>query len=510
MSLFIDRGICGYCGACISVCPNSAIELIDTYVRRNQSLCTGCLACVKVCPLGAMKLDAGCSMPGAQAYLPVPSGNRKSKIKNQKSVDVLVIGGGPAGSMAAKAAVQQNVDVLMVEKRQEIGSPVRCAEGVSKRALAELIELNPKWISAEINGGRIHSPDGSFVTIDEPGAGLVLERKIFDRELAAQAARSGAEIWVKARAIDLISENGGITGAVIRRSDGDHNVRAKVVIAADGVESQVAKWAGINTTCRTSRVDACAQYLMTGLTDIDLSYCDFYLGHQIAPRGYAWIFPKGDDSANVGVGIGGNVGGGPASVESGGQTAIDYLNRFVGKEILKGKTRKPEIRKAGNPENRPSGSPDFRSSSSVLSLVVGCVPVAGMLSDVVRDGFMIVGDAAHQNDPVSGGGIINSMVAGQIAGEVAGRAVRNGDVSHAVLAEYQKRWHQQIGRTFRHLRRLREGILKFSDETLNDIAKVLSQTNSKLTLTDIFWTALRNDPKLLLELRHLIAIGWAQ
>ena len=104
----------------------------------------------------------------------------------------------------------------------------------------------------------------------------------------------------KARAIDLIRENGSIAGAVIHRSSysatRDYVVRAKVVIAADGVESQVGKWAGINTTCKAHEVDVCAQYLMTGLADIDLTYCNFYLGHQIAPRGYAWVFPKGHDS----------------------------------------------------------------------------------------------------------------------------------------------------------------------------------------------------------------------
>ena len=85
----------------------------------------------------------------------------------------------------------------MVEKRQEIGVPVRCAEGVSTKALTEFIELDKRWISAEINSSRIHSPDGNFITVHEPGAGLILERKIFDRELAAQAAQSGAEVWVK-------------------------------------------------------------------------------------------------------------------------------------------------------------------------------------------------------------------------------------------------------------------------------------------------------------------------
>ncbi len=384
--------------------------------------------------------------------------------------------------MAARSAAQQSVDVLMIEKRQEIGVPVRCAEGVSKRALAELTELDPKWICAEIHGGRIHSPDGTFITIDEPGSGLVLERRSFDRELAAQAVKSGAEVWVKAQAVGLIKENGSIAGAVVRRLDGEYAIRAKVVIAADGVESRVAKWAGIDTTCKPHEVDTCVQYLMTGINSkqqtasiFDPAYCDFYLGHEVAPRGYAWIFPKGHDSANVGIGIGGNIDG---------KTAIYYLDKFVSNEL---------------------------PGASILAMIVGCVPVTGTLPEVARDGFMVVGDAAHQNDPVSGGGIINSMIAGQIAGEVAGQAVRNGNVSYATLAEYQKLWHQQVGRTFRHLRRLREGILKFSDKTLDDIAKVLLKASSKkLSLIDIFWTALRNDPKLLLELRHLISMGWAQ
>ncbi|MFC1712783.1 geranylgeranyl reductase family protein [Candidatus Poribacteria bacterium] len=465
----VDREICGYCGACVSVCPSNAIELVDLHLRIDESLCIGCLACVEVCPLGAMKLGAqgetsNATRPGYQA----------PGIK-EKRCDVLVIGGGPGGSLAAKTAAEQNVDVLMVEKRQEIGSPVRCAEAVSARPLAEFIEPNPKWVSAEINGGRIYVPDGNFVEVENPGVGLVLDRKTFDRELANQAAQSGAEVWVKARAIDLIKNNGSIEGAIIRRRDADYRIHAKVVIAADGIESQVGKWAGIDTTCGTSGVDTCAQYLMTGMGDKFDGLCHFYLGHETAPRGYAWIFPKGDGCANVGLGIGGHISH---------DTAVEYLNRFVEREA---------------------------PNSSILGMVVGCVPASGDLSDIVRDGFMIIGDAAHQNDPVSGGGILNSMIAGQIAGEVAGQAVRSGDVSRNSLEEYQKRWHKQIGRTFRPLRKIREGVLGFSDETLNDICGMLSQKDlKKLSMLDIFWGALKREPRLLLELRHLIKLGWAQ
>jgi len=386
--------------------------------------------------------------------------------------DVAIIGAGPAGSIAARIAAQNNMSVLIIEKRQEIGSPVRCAEGVSKRALSELVEIDSKWVCAEIDGGRIHAPDGSYVTIESPGSGLVLERKIFDRDLSAQAARAGAEVWVKSRAIGLIKENGRIAGAIVRRIDGDHSIQAKVVIAADGVESQAGRWAGIDTSCRPSEIDTCAQYLMKG-SSFNHKYCDFYLGNKIAPRGYAWIFPKGYDSANVGIGISGNIDTGKA---------IDYLNGFVEKEIGNG---------------------------AILSLVAGCVPVAGVLSNIVLDGFMLVGDAAHQNDPVSGGGIINSMIAGQFAGEVASKSIKNGNTSRAALLEYENLWNKRVGRTFRHLRGIREGILKFNDETLNDIAKVLLKTR-KISMLEMFWTALKNDPKLLLELRHLISMGWAQ
>ncbi len=462
---FVNRDICGYCGACVSVCPENAIELIDLHLNIDYQTCKNCLSCVKVCPLGAMQTSDQ-ALKNGKPYA------WNSVITKTLKYDVLVIGAGPAGSIAAKTAAEQGMKVLMVEKRQEIGSPVRCAEGVSKRALVELVDLDPKWISTEINGGRIYSPDGSCVTIEEPGSGLVLERKIFDRELAALSIRYGAEVWVKSRAIDLIRENGCISGAVIRRLDGDYAVHAKVVIAADGVESQVGRWAGISTYCKPDEVDTCAQYLIKGIS-INPNYCDFYLGHKIAPRGYAWIFPKGDDSANVGIGISGNISN---------ESAIDYLNRFVEKKI---------------------------GGGSILATIVGCVPVSGTLSEIVHDGLMIIGDAAHQNDPVSGGGIINSMLAGNIAGEVAAKSIKKGDVSRASLIEYERRWHKQVGRTFRHLRVIREGVLRFSDETLNDLARVLMKAR-KLSLIEMFWTALRNDPKLLLELRHLISMGWAQ
>lgn len=465
---YINRERCGYCGTCVSVCPKDAISLIDLHLNIDESKCVNCLACVKICPIGALKAnDSKYSNIFSQSF----NDYDLSKCKTL-SYDVVVIGAGPGGSMASKSIATSGASVLMIEKRQEIGSPVRCAEGISWKALEELVDIDPKWVCAEIHSTRLHSPDGSYVNIEKPNSGLVLERKVFDKELAMQSAQAGTEVWVKARAIDLIKENGCIAGVVIRKLDGDYAVRSKIVIAADGVESQVGRWAGIKTLCKPVDLDTCAQYLMTGI-DINPNCCDFYLGHEVAPRGYVWVFPKGKNTANVGIGIGGNINS---------DRAINYLDRFVEKEF---------------------------GGGSVIATVLGGVPVSGTLSEIVLDGLMIIGDAAHQNDPVSGGGIINAMIAGNIAGEVAIKAIKAGDTSRAFLMEYDKRWNKQIGRMFRHLRGIRDGVMRFSDDNLNNLAKVLSESD-KLSFIELFWKALRSEPRLLLELRHLISMGWAQ
>jgi len=96
--------------------------------------------------------------------------------------DVIIVGAGPGGSIAAKTAAKEGLDVLMIEKRQEIGDPVRCAEGVGKFHLKQHIEPDPRWICADVKGSCIISPDGTKVEMAEEMSGgevgYVLERKM--------------------------------------------------------------------------------------------------------------------------------------------------------------------------------------------------------------------------------------------------------------------------------------------------------------------------------------------
>jgi len=391
--------------------------------------------------------------------------------------DVVVVGAGPGGSVAARIAAEKGLSVLLLEKRQEIGTPVRCAEGTGTEVLQEYIDLEPAWIAKEINGGRIFSPNGTPVVLAVKGAGVVLERKIFDRRLAELASQAGAEILVKARVTGVTkSQNGKVDGVYFRYLGKDCIAKAKIVIAADGIESQVGRWAGIDTTHDLNDVDVCAQYLMSNIDLDEPDYCDFYVGGEKSPRGYAWVFPKGDRIANVGIGIGGIASG------KNGKFAIDYLNEFVKNKFPKG---------------------------SILSQMFGSASVGGGLEEIVADGIMLVGDAAHHADPVSGGGILNAMIGGRLAAEVAAEAIQQGDVSKEFLKEYERRWDKEVGKTFKHLCRIRDAVLKFSDETLDKCAETLSKIpRDKLTTLHVFKTVLLNQPKLLLELRHLITAGW--
>ncbi|MBR5142487.1 MAG: NAD(P)/FAD-dependent oxidoreductase, partial [Methanocorpusculum sp.] len=233
------------------------------------------------------------------------------------SYDILVVGGGPGGAVAARTAAEAGLSVLLVEKRSAVGVPVRSGESIRKDELLEFIDADKRFISAEINSVVLIEPDGSMNGSTE-GVEYILDRKIFDRELVWRAAEAGAEIQVHARAASPIMEGEKVCGAVIEQHGKTYDVRAKVVIVADGVESKFAKWAGLDTTIPQDGIMSCVQYVVNDI-DIDERTKQFYISPEDAPGGYIWIFPKGKRCANIGVGIPG----------TDGYKARDYLDSFI-------------------------------------------------------------------------------------------------------------------------------------------------------------------------------------
>jgi digeranylgeranylglycerophospholipid reductase len=387
--------------------------------------------------------------------------------------DLVVVGAGPAGSMTAKAAAEAGLKVVMLEKRQEIGDPVRCAEGVSKASLKKLVNPDPSWISAEVKGARIRAPDGTEIVISEDRAGAevgyVLERKVFDRALAQKAAEAGAKVMVKTRALGLLWDEGVPAGVTAQFVGERFRIEAPLVIGADGVESKVGRWAGIDTALKPKDIETCAQFLVQD-EKIDDDYCEFYLGNDTAPGGYVWSFPKGRGIANVGIGVLGS--------KSDPGMPMRLLREFM-------KARFPD--------------------GKVLEVVVGGVPVSGPIERTVADGVILVGDAARQSDPITGGGIINAMDAGVMAGEIAADLVPKGEVDSGSLQVYEKRWRETIGKHISRNFAIKEFFVDLTDDDLNHLVHSLDGIDvAELNLRGLLKVLIRQNPKHLLKLRHLI------
>lgn len=374
--------------------------------------------------------------------------------------------------MAAKTAAEAGLDVFLLEKRQEIGEPIRCAEGVSIRSeLKELIDVEPSWISTEIQGARMHSPNGDsiFTTgVKGEGGGYILDRKIFDRGLATRAARSGALVMVKTRATGLTRKDGQIIVSAVCQGE-RLQIEAPLVIGADGVESKVARWAGMDSKMKPEDIMVCAQFLVLD-EGIDPDYCEFFFGNLIAPGGYIWIFPKGDGRANVGIGLQGS--------RSGPGMPVRLLESFIQKRMPKAK---------------------------VLQMMAGGIPTSGPMKSITSDGVMLVGDAAHQSDPLTGGGIINAMRAGVLAGQAAARAVSTEDASQAALREYEGRWKSSFGRQLVKSYNAKKFFLSLDDDDFNHLVKSLyGRDISSMHTKDLLRFLFRQNPKLLWNMRNLM------
>ena len=397
-------------------------------------------------------------------------------MNNVKEVDVLVIGGSIAGSMAGREASRNGVKTLIIDKKAELGTPKRCAEGVVSGAL-ESVGITPdeRWIARKIDGARIVSPNGTSAwftsdTLETPATGIVLERKVFDKHVAMDAIRSGCEVLLRCEATGMKRvEDGFIVSVTSLCSDVDE-IKAKIVIGADGPEGHVGPWAGINTKVKADEMESGLQYEMTKLKMDKNDTIEFYFG-SVAPGGYAWIFPKGYDTANVGIDI---------SSSKTDKTARQCLDEFV-------------------------RSNHQTSCGEIVEVNAGGNPLCGVFDKIVCDNVLLVGDAAGCINPITGGGIDTALESGMIAGRVAAKAIQSGDCSVNVLSEYSDYVEEHIAKKFRKFINIRDFLYELSDEDLDEYIGALSDASiSSLSTKSLIKALMKVSPRKLLKLRKLL------
>jgi len=472
--MLIDRDLCDVCGACAAVCPQVAITIREFETVINPDICINCHICEQMCPAQAIQPDGNLSPSvGGDGNRPAFVGTQLAVSNTPDTYDVIIIGAGPAGSVTARFLAESGLKTLLLERDREPGIPVRCAEGVSHAGIIPFIDIDPKWICTKIDGAILHAPDGNSVEMYNNGTGYVLDRRVFDRALADLAVSKGTILKTKADAIGLIkNEQNQICGVRYRHEKTIHSVNCQIVIGADGVESQVSRWAGFKSCLSAEDIDVCCQYTVNNIsTPVDM--CQFYFGKEVAPGGYLWIFPKSPTQANIGVGIGGDdakPGKGPRY----------YLDKFMDAHY---------------------------PNASINYMVYGGVPTkAG--NDFIADNIMLVGDAAYQVNPITGGGIVQGMLAGKYAAETAIKAIANKDTSVKNLADYPAKWEAHLGNNQRFLYSLKQKFMGMNDKIFNTIVSTCKKIpRDELDLYRLFKETLKEDPILLARLATSFVIS---
>lgn len=380
--------------------------------------------------------------------------------------DVVVVGAGPAGSLAARTAAQNGARTLLLERDAVIGTPVRCGEAIAARNLTRFVEIDSRWVAAVVDGAVLYAPNGKGVPIVSPDTtGIILERCIFDRYLAETAASAGATIQSRCDVTGLVMEEKQVTGVFYERFGKRHRVGCKVVIAADGIDSRVGRWAGIHTNIRAADLESAYQFYLAGI-EYDHRYCHFYFGQDVALGGYVWVFPKSPTVAAVGIGVcvQDNVAG----------TAYKRLKSFID---------------------------DHFPKAAIVGEMAGGVPVSRPIKVPYGNGILLAGDSARHCNPLTGGGIATAMMAGYQAGLTAAEVTKMGDASAKALSVYVDRIQDDVVRPNTRAYRLKDGVANLSDDMLNRTAdELLALAPEDRTLKRAFLIGLMNQPSLLLDI----------
>ena len=342
-------------------------------------------------------------------------------------MDLVVAGAGPGGLYAASEALKRGLSVHVFDKKTAVGTPVKCGEYFPvRREMEYLLPSAGEYMGVfdvprdSINNTckklRVISPNGSEFEFDFEA--FILDRTILEQAKAREVEKLGGTIELR-KAVDLFYHGETILVGPSRKEA----VAAKVVIAADGFPSRVARSAGILTDeyMTPNNVAINYEYLMSDLS-VDQSVTEMYMGTEFAPGGYGWIIPKGHGSANVGIGI-----------------RTSYSKRNDGRSYLKFFLDQCPLSKSKLEGGKPG------------PMIADVLPVDGPLSRTFLGQVMAVGDAAGMVMPTNGGGIATAMITGEIAGQIAANHIQKG----VSISEYELRWKQVMGKEMRASTRLR-------------------------------------------------------
>lgn len=356
-----------------------------------------------------------------------------------KKPDVVVVGGGPCGSYSAYIAAKLGAKVVVCEEHEEIGVPDHCAGHLNISSLKRLgIKLPKNIIENEIKGAVFISPSGEefFLNFQKPVT-YVVDRELFDKHLAELAMKAGVQYRFKSRVKAPHLNSGYVEGVVLNKNE---KIEANVVVDAEGCSSAILKKTGL-IGLSPSMIVRGIQADVDSVEVLDENVVEVYLGRKFAPGFYAWIIPKKDGTAKIGL-----------ATSTGNPR--DYLEKLI--------------------KEHPLASKKFQNSK-ITHITVHPIPLAGPIPKTYSNGFLAVGDAASHVKPTTGGGVIFGLICAKIAGEVAYKAVKNNSFSEACLSSYHRQWKKLIGFDLSAMLQMRKMLSTLSDKKTDAIISLCNK-----------------------------------
>lgn len=382
--------------------------------------------------------------------------------------DIIIIGAGPAGLNAGMHITKAwfGGNVLLVDKTTPWDHPIPCAEGVGKLGFEGSVSVKPEWIRQEIRYARFHAPDGSTISYKDDNGGYIINRALMQKEMATQLQSSGIQCLFNRKVLRVTPPVRGNRTVIFQ--DGN-KCTARIVIDASGPLCGFGKEEKINF--KPGDLEP-SYFAWVENINIEQDHIHIYAGKELAPGGYAWVFPRGENAANIGIVL--------------GKHAITHANL---RELLN------------------SFLSRHYPSVKVIQRFAGAIPCGFKKVPIAIPGFIKTGDAANTVNPISRAGISEALLSGALAGDTALK-MAGTDTDKKLISicnEYQNEWFKRRGNRHFKLARVKNSLLAIPDEDYNHGTRLLSSIpREELTMSKIFRASLGRFPRLVWALRHLM------
>jgi len=367
--------------------------------------------------------------------------------------DVIVAGGGLAGTIAAQSVSyysNQKLSVLVIDRNSEF-MPGRksfsgwtCGDAVSKEAVDYMAErIKAPWSEPEIEhhvkGVMAFSPDRQ-TAIPFDGAGYMLNRQKLPEVQNKRAKKRGINFEFEINLTGLLYDDNQVIGVegIDNKTKEPFKKTSKVVIDTTGITSMLRN--GIKNTTKIEKkidrrdIESTGRYIMyfengqEDLTEFDPDYCIIHLDQDIAPGGYGWVFPKGQNKVNIGLGVEKSL----LDQRNARLRKTDTVSSLIDQYVARNRAMKnPKL--SEDPIDKNNATGNFQ------------VSVRRQNDCLVANGYAIVGDAAWMPKPLDAGGIGPALVAGTIIGKCVVEAIESGDVTEKGLWKYNKEFINEYG-----------------------------------------------------------------